>query len=120
MTDIKEIIEDTKAFDCVECGKCTSLCRWRRSTQLRAALDSRQGTRGNGRGDQIGQRHLVVLTCEVCNDMCPTRWDFSGFIQRMRVKATDSGNSRPVRWQAPFCDRAVDRAGQRSRTAWYG
>ena len=26
MTDIKEIIEDTKAFDCVECGKCTSLC----------------------------------------------------------------------------------------------
>ena len=26
MTKIEEIIEDAGAFDCVECGKCTSLC----------------------------------------------------------------------------------------------
>jgi heterodisulfide reductase subunit C len=26
MSEIDNLIEDTGAFDCVECGKCTSVC----------------------------------------------------------------------------------------------
>jgi len=32
------------------------------------------------------------ITCEICNDNCPYEVDFSGFIQRMRVEASEMGN----------------------------
>jgi heterodisulfide reductase subunit D len=39
------------------------------------------------------------ITCEICNDMCPYKVDFSGFIQRMRAEATEMGN-------IPLCSQA--------------
>jgi heterodisulfide reductase subunit D len=93
MTNIKKIIEDTKAFDCVECGKCTSLCPVAKINPNFAprliVVKAQEGMEDEVKSDKD---IWSCITCEICNDMCPYEVDFSGFVQRMRVEATDSGH----------------------------
>jgi heterodisulfide reductase subunit D len=92
-TKIQEIIEDTGAFDCVECGKCTSLCpvaKINRDFAPRLIVVKAQ----EGMEEEIKSDKDIwsCLTCEICNNMCPYEVDFSGFIQRLRAQAVEMGN----------------------------
>ncbi len=100
MTKIEKIIEDAGAFDCVECGKCTSLCpvaKINPNFAPRLIVVKAQ----SGMEDEVKADKDIwsCVTCEICNDMCPYEVDFSGFIQRMRGEAVDMGNS-------PVCSEA--------------
>ena len=89
---VKLLIEDTGAFDCVECGKCTTVCPVAkfdtnfapRTIVLRAM---------EGIVDNIAHDRDIwtCTTCEQCNSMCPYKVDYSGFIRGMREEASSVG-----------------------------
>lgn len=94
---VKELISDTGAFDCVECGKCTTVCPVAkydtnfapRTIVLRAM---------EGIVDNIAKDRDIwtCITCEQCNAMCPYKVDYTGFIRGMREEAAEFG-------AAPLC-----------------
>jgi heterodisulfide reductase subunit D len=95
--EVKQLIEDTGAFDCVECGKCTTVCPIAtydpefapRTIVLRAM----EGIVENIATDRD---IWTCIACEQCNVMCPYKVDYSGFIRGMREEAVKYG-------AAPVC-----------------
>lgn len=91
--DIDALIKDTGAFDCVECGKCTSVCPV-------AMYDSEFAPRTivvramEGIIDNLADDKDIwtCSTCEICNSMCPYKVNYSGFIQGIRGVASTLGN----------------------------
>ncbi len=89
---VKGLIDDTGAFDCVECGKCTTVCPIAkfdpnfapRTIVLRAM---------EGIVDNIAHDRDIwtCTTCEQCNAMCPYKVDYTGFIRGMREEAAEFG-----------------------------
>jgi len=89
---VKELISDTGAFDCVECGKCTTVCPVAkydanfapRTIVLRAM---------EGIVDNIAKDRDIwtCTTCDQCNAMCPYKVDYTGFIRGMREEAVEFG-----------------------------
>jgi len=94
---VKELISDTGAFDCVECGKCTTVCPV-------AKYDANFAPRTivvramEGIVDNIAKDRDIwtCITCEQCNAMCPYKVDYTGFIRGMREEAVEFG-------AAPLC-----------------
>jgi heterodisulfide reductase subunit D len=124
ITSVKQLIEDTGAFDCVECGKCTTVCPV-------AKLDTSFAPRTvvlramEGIVDNIAKDKDIwtCTTCEQCNSMCPYKVDYSGFIRGMREEAVQFG-------AAPLCSqgglihsvqRMMARGNQKQdRLSWVG
>ncbi|UCH88593.1 MAG: 4Fe-4S dicluster domain-containing protein [Thermoplasmata archaeon] len=91
MSAIDELIEDTGAFDCVECGKCTSVCPVAEINSEFAprliVVKAQAGLEGLAKEKDIWS----CLTCGLCNDMCPYKVDFTEFIRGMRSEAVIHG-----------------------------
>ena len=89
---VKQLIEDTGAFDCVECGKCTTVCPIAKYDSTFAprtiVLKAMEGIVDNIATD----KHIwTCTTCEQCNSMCPYKVDYTGFIRGMREEAAEFG-----------------------------
>ncbi|HEX9908344.1 MAG TPA: hydrogenase iron-sulfur subunit [Thermoplasmata archaeon] len=85
---LKQLIDDTGAFDCVECGKCTTVCSIAKFDPNFAprtiVLRAMEGIVDNIASDRD---IWTCTTCEQCNSMCPYKVDYSGFIRGMREEA---------------------------------
>ena len=97
VAEVKQIIEDTGAFDCVECGKCTTVCpiatydtEFAPRTIVLRAMEGIVENIANDRDI------WTCIACEQCNAMCPYKVDYSGFIRGMREEAAKYG-------AAPLC-----------------
>ncbi len=92
VASVKQLIEDTGAFDCVECGKCTTVCPVAKFDQEFAprtiVLRAMEGIVDNISKDRDV---WTCVTCEQCNAMCPYKVDYTGFIRGMREQAAECG-----------------------------
>jgi len=91
---IDDIISDTGAHDCVECGKCTSVCPVAKYDENFAprliVLRALEGLAGNLKNEKD---IWSCVTCEMCNSMCPYEVDYSEFIRELRTEAQLLGNT---------------------------
>ncbi len=92
MSIIDDLIDNTGAYDCVECGKCTTVCPI-------ANLDSNFAPRLivvkalEGLEGGLAQNKDIwrCTTCAICNNMCPYKVDYTEFIRGLRNEAMLDG-----------------------------
>ncbi len=107
-SSVKRLIEDTGAFDCVECGKCTTVCPVAKfDTEFAPRAIVLRAMEGIVENISTDRDIWTCITCEQCNAMCPYKVDYSGFIRGMREEATAVG-------AAPICSKGgIIHAAQR-------
>ncbi|MBC7263737.1 MAG: (Fe-S)-binding protein [Chloroflexi bacterium] len=89
---VQRIVRAYKAYLCLECGKCTSVCPV-------AWLDSGFSPRLTvervllGQGDEVvaGDAIWACLTCGLCSHRCPSDVGYVDFIRELRVGAREEG-----------------------------
>ncbi|HID92482.1 MAG TPA: (Fe-S)-binding protein [bacterium (Candidatus Stahlbacteria)] len=92
MGTIAEAIKRTKAYYCLDCGKCTSNC----PIALRNPNYSPRRVVGSairGYGEDLLKNNLIweCLTCRMCNERCPSDVYYSEFIRDVRIEASRIG-----------------------------
>lgn len=90
--NLEDIIQETKTFYCLECGKCTSVCpvaRYDQSFSPRQMIENAL----LGFGDELlfDKELFSCLTCYTCQQKCPSDIDFPVFVQKARSLAQDNG-----------------------------
>jgi len=87
-------LKKNRVFNCLECGKCTSVCPISRFNGTYSPR--RFASRGifYGSGD-IGKDNLLwsCLTCKQCSLVCPANVNYSEFMRDARVEARQMGYS---------------------------
>ena len=86
--NVDRLIEDTGAFDCVECGKCTTVCPVAKyDPEFAPRTIVLKATEGQADSIVASKDIWTCITCEQCNSMCPYKVDYSGFIRGLRTEA---------------------------------
>jgi Fe-S oxidoreductase len=92
MATIDDLIDDTGAYDCVECGKCTTVCPVAKLDQNFAprliVVRALEGVEGG-----LAQNMDIwrCTTCNICTHMCPYKVDYTEFIRGLRSEAVVDG-----------------------------
>ena len=96
MDAMQNIINQNRAWYCLECGKCSAVCpisRWetRRYTSPRLLVEKAI----EGRRDEVLDDYLFwsCLTCKRCSQLCPSDVYFSEFLRDARALAREEGRS---------------------------
>jgi heterodisulfide reductase subunit D len=92
MNPVSEAIKRTKAYFCLDCGKCTSNC----PIALRNPDYSPRRVIGRavlGSSEELLKSNLLweCLTCKMCNERCPSDVNYSEFIRDVRAEASKIG-----------------------------
>jgi heterodisulfide reductase subunit D len=92
MEAIKQIIQNTKAYYCLECGKCTSVCPIsRREMAYSPRLTVERVLWGEGEGLLTDPLLWSCLTCQQCSTRCPSGVHYVEFIRDLRALARGAG-----------------------------
>ena len=101
---IDEIINETKLFYCVECGKCVGVCPLR---EIYEEFSYELSPRGIIKKALLGFDILkdkeiwFCLGCTVCTEMCPAGVRYAEFIESLRLSAIREG----ITEHCSFCQR---------------
>ncbi len=90
--NLEDIIQKTKTYYCLECGKCTSICpvaRYDSAFSPRMMIENAL----LGFEDELvlNQKLFSCLTCYTCQRECPSDVDFPVFVRQARSIAQDNG-----------------------------
>ncbi|MFH0777652.1 MAG: (Fe-S)-binding protein [Candidatus Eisenbacteria bacterium] len=85
-------VEETKAYNCIECGICTGSCPVSRvNSDFSPRLMVEKLLLGP-QGDVLSDRELwSCLTCRTCSVRCPAQVDYNEFTRAARVAAREAG-----------------------------
>lgn len=90
--NLEDTIQRTRTYNCLECGKCTSICPVARhdpSFSPRTMIENAL----LGFEDELvfNQKLFSCLTCYTCQQRCPSDVDFPVFVREARSMAQDNG-----------------------------
>jgi heterodisulfide reductase subunit D len=89
---LEHIVEETKAFYCLECGKCSGLCPISRYNPAYSPRVMVENALLGLEDDLVHNRELFsCLTCSACRLRCPSDVDYPLFTQRLRTIASANG-----------------------------
>ena len=90
--NLEDIIQETKTYYCLECGKCTSICpvaRYDPAFSPRMLIEN--ALLGFENELVFNQKLFSCLTCYTCQQECPSDVDFPIFVRKARSIAQDNG-----------------------------
>lgn len=90
--NLEDIIQKTKTYYCLECGKCTSICpiaKYDSSFSPRMMIEN--ALLGFENELVLNQKLFSCLTCYTCQQKCPSDIDFPLFVRQARSIAQDNG-----------------------------
>ena len=90
--NLEDIIQKTKTYYCLECGKCTSICPVARyDSAFSPRLMIENALLGFEDELVLNQKLFSCLTCYACQKECPSDVDFPVFTREARSMAQDNG-----------------------------
>ena len=92
MSTIKEIIDKTQAYYCLDCGKCTGVCPVSRENKDFSPRSMLMRVVQKDHESLLDERSLwECLTCGMCEEWCPSKIKYIHFIQELRSLAINVG-----------------------------
>jgi heterodisulfide reductase subunit D len=89
---LEQIVNETKAFYCLECGKCSGSCPVSRHNPAYSPRVMIENALLGLENDLVHTRELFsCLTCYACSLNCPSDVDYPLFIQKTRALASNHG-----------------------------
>ncbi|MDD4858913.1 MAG: (Fe-S)-binding protein [Dehalococcoidales bacterium] len=90
MADIKKIISNTRAYACLDCGKCTAVCPVAR---YNPDFSPRKLVSGAVAGQKSDGQLWSCITCSLCEARCQSGVQYTELVKEMRVEAHAAGES---------------------------
>lgn len=89
---IENIVNETKAYYCLECGKCTGSCPISRVNKYYSPRMTVERALLGFDKELLADKGLwSCMTCNICNDVCPSNVDYTRFIRYARADALKTG-----------------------------
>ncbi len=92
MSDLATVLQNTRAWACYDCGKCTSCCP---ITLTGADYSPRRHVLATnlGQANELLEDKTLFscLTCSQCDQRCPAEVDYTSLIQKLREAAYKEG-----------------------------
>ncbi len=96
MDTVAAIVAQTRAWACLECGKCTAVCPVARQDGVFSPRRLVEEVIQGRPAEVVGNPSLwACLTCRVCHERCPAGVDYVRFVQQVRVLARGEGVLSP-------------------------
>ena len=120
-TAFQDILRQTRANYCLDCGKCTGVCPISRVDATYSPRSTIERVLAGRPEKLINDRHLwACLTCRMCTTRCPSDVDYPAFVVAARVKA------RHANVEGVYAHNAImqqlmgimGQATQQNRTGW--
>ncbi len=88
--EMEELIQETKVYNCVECGKCNATCpiSWFEA-EYSPRLIAKKALEGFI--DVREEKIWSCMSCQLCSDRCPLEVDYPKFIWGLRAEALKYG-----------------------------
>jgi coenzyme F420-reducing hydrogenase beta subunit len=94
----KRLIAETRAYSCLECGKCTGRCPISRvDSNFSPVLNVARALRGFIGEVQRDGGIWACMVCGICSSACPSGVNYPRFILGLRAGALQSGTERTHR-----------------------
>jgi heterodisulfide reductase subunit C len=91
----KKLIVETRAYYCLECGKCTARCPISRvDSTFSPVLNVAKALRGFDWEIKRDGGIWACMVCEICSSACPSNVDYPRFILGLRAEALRSGREK--------------------------
>jgi Fe-S oxidoreductase len=88
---MQQLVKDTNAWACYDCGKCTATCPIARAgadySPRRHVLAANLGRNGDVDTDPS---LFACLTCSLCDSRCPAEVAYTSLVQKLRERAFDA------------------------------
>ncbi len=95
---IRDLLKDSRAYYCLECGKCTARCPIARvDKRFSPVLNIANTIRGYDQEIPRDGSIWACMICEACSSACPSDVDYPRLVLDMRAEAVLSGDERTHR-----------------------
>lgn len=91
--NVDQIVEETKTFNCVDCGKCTGACPIaQRNPEFTPRMTVEKALAGLEDEIKSSKEMWMCIACNLCLSRCPSKVNYAEFIRELRIAGSSMGN----------------------------